>query len=666
MILPVDYDVNDFDYGNLVDPDVPSLVQNPVAIPVLLPSPPPPIQNPPPPSPPPLLDPSPPPLLNPSPPAIVRGPDDMKPGKFAPPIARVPISTDEQRENYPPPVATILIPDGKQGSSSQSDTTTSSGMSTTTKIIIAVSCSVGGIIVIAIMVVLCCYCGQQRRVKHAQGRESDLERGQQNSRSASRISRHPSGKTKSQNSSVYKMNSFDPFLNESDLSSMATLENASMQVGPRRDKGIRRLSTSDILRSGPVWRSNGDQRTNIDSSVGPMAAAAAISTTGSLAAASLQSGKGKKSNQQSNATTSRERINTKDNTSEWLGIAQGNLAIARNSSKSSVVPAYNIEFSSIELNRPVGKGSFGTIYEATWNETQVAVKFLGDRDSFSGENPQEQHLLSVLESEAAILASLRHPNIVQFIGVSSQPPCIVSEYVEKGNLSDLIRNTSTSKDLSWAMLLKMLTEAATGMLYLHARTSPIIHCDLKSNNILVDSFYRAKICDFNLSRLLEQSTGISLASVHNPRWIAPEVLDGIEDYSKQSDVYSFGVVMWEVLTRDIPWRGVDIEDIVTLVREGARPQIPNFWDVLDSQGNELTVFEEYVDLMTSCWSQNPYDRPSFADIVKNLKDISLLSGHQPVPDLGNARSQASALPIKELLTNESTRAMTDSLPQRHL
>jgi serine/threonine protein kinase len=323
----------------------------------------------------------------------------------------------------------------------------------------------------------------------------------------------------------------------------------------------------------------------------------------------------------------------------------------------------------MELDLPVGQGSFGTIYRAIWNETPVAIKFLTsakDKESYEPNNPGAGALVSVLESESQILASLRHPNIVQFIGVCSQPPCMVSEFVEKGSLSDLIRSTYDSQELSWGKLLKMLTDAATGMLYLHARSSPIIHCDLKSNNILVDNFYRTKICDFNLSRLLEQSTGSTLASVQNPRWIAPEVLDG-EGYSKESDVYSFGIVMWEVLTRQIPWHGVDMGDIVSLVRDGARPQVPNFWEARDGRGNELIVFEEYADLMTSCWSQNPYDRPSFADIIKSLKDMTLLSSSDQnhVRDLG-AKNHTMVEPDQALLTNESTRAMTDSMPYKNI
>jgi len=168
-------------------------------------------------------------------------------------------------------------------------------------------------------------------------------------------------------------------------------------------------------------------------------------------------------------------------------------------------------------------------------------------------------------------------------------------------------------------MLGMMVDAATGMLYLHARSPQILHCDLKSSNLLVDSHFRVKICDFNLSKLVEESTEFQLGA-RNPKWLAPEVLDG-ENYTIESDAYAFGIIMWEIITCQIPWSGESVHSIVTLVRDGARPRIPNFWDVVDSQGKELAVFEDYRELMTKCWAQNPYDRPGFKAIVKILKDM---------------------------------------------
>ena len=82
-------------------------------------------------------------------------------------------------------------------------------------------------------------------------------------------------------------------------------------------------------------------------------------------------------------------------------------------------------------------------------------------------------------------------------------------------------------------------DAAKGMLYLHAHSPPIIHRDLKSANLLVDKHWRVKVCDFNLSKLMEENSVMSSMAATNPRWLAPEILAG-SGASMASDVYAFG------------------------------------------------------------------------------------------------------------------------------
>eukprot|EP00889_Picochlorum_renovo_P005474 jgi/Picre1/32504/NNA_007850.t1 len=310
----------------------------------------------------------------------------------------------------------------------------------------------------------------------------------------------------------------------------------------------------------------------------------------------------------------------------------------------STMTEYNIDFSSMDICECIGQGAFGKVYRAVWNETPVALKVLTNWNpdpsavalELQIEKSNEETTMSILETEADILSSLRHPNVVQFIGICSDLRYCV-RILRKGDLCNLLKSARVEDKFlpTWETCLKMMIDAATGILYLHSRSKPIVHCDLKSSNILVDADYRVKICDFNLSSLVEGTTGSSLGTAHNPRWLAPETLGG-EGYSKESDVYAFGVVMWEMLTRSTPWPDVKHWDIVTLVHDGARPPIPNFWEVHDSAGKECTYFDEYVTLMTLCWSQNPYDRPTFAEIVKELKEMSVFLGSGPNGGSGQA------------------------------
>jgi serine/threonine protein kinase len=150
-----------------------------------------------------------------------------------------------------------------------------------------------------------------------------------------------------------------------------------------------------------------------------------------------------------------------------------------------------------------------------------------------------------------MMASLRHPSIVMYLGVCLDPPAVVTEYCARGSLADVLKRARTSPllaaQLDWARRLNMALDAAKGMLYLHSCAPPIIHRDLKSANLLVDRHWRVRVCDFNLSRVLEDSAVLSSVAATNPRWLAPEILSG-KGYTFASDVYSFGwVPRWVVL-----------------------------------------------------------------------------------------------------------------------
>eukprot|EP01128_Nolandella_sp_AFSM9_P012728 TRINITY_DN955_c0_g1_i3.p1 TRINITY_DN955_c0_g1~~TRINITY_DN955_c0_g1_i3.p1 ORF type:complete len:176 (+),score=23.58 TRINITY_DN955_c0_g1_i3:69-530(+) len=93
--------------------------------------------------------------------------------------------------------------------------------------------------------------------------------------------------------------------------------------------------------------------------------------------------------------------------------------------------------------------------------------------------------------------------------------------------------------------------AAKGMLYLHDLSPPVIHRDLKTQNLLVDEYWRAKLCDFGLSREKASETMSRLGTI---QYSAPEVLRG-ERYTEKADVYSYAILIWEMFTEEIPYEG---------------------------------------------------------------------------------------------------------------
>lgn len=299
--------------------------------------------------------------------------------------------------------------------------------------------------------------------------------------------------------------------------------------------------------------------------------------------------------------------------------------------------AYDIPFQVLKMGKKIGAGSFGAVYLASWNETPVAVKILTDDSenllsklSDKGEHGTGTELMQQkLHEEASLMASLRHPNIVQFMGIVSSPPAVVTEYCARGSLTDVLRaareqmlndqSKMATRELTWKRLLGMAADAATGMLHLHARAVPIIHRDLKSPNILVDSHWKVKICDFNMSRIMEGAgTRSSSLAGMNPRWLAPEVLAG-EKPTMAADAFSFGVVLWELLTWEIPWSKENPWTVVSVVINGGRLPIPGKQN-LPIQ-SEFKKLDDFISLIHLCWAQNPYDRPTFTEIVQQLRGM---------------------------------------------
>jgi serine/threonine protein kinase len=125
--------------------------------------------------------------------------------------------------------------------------------------------------------------------------------------------------------------------------------------------------------------------------------------------------------------------------------------------------------------------------------------------------------LKSFANEATLHRRLRHPNVVQLMGICLTPPCVVLEFMARGTLYGILQNTTV--ELSLKLRLSFLRDVARGMTFLHAQG--LIHRDLKSLNVLVDDDWRAKIADFGstkgLGSLMSSISGTVL-------WCAPEVL----------------------------------------------------------------------------------------------------------------------------------------------
>ncbi|KAL6785226.1 hypothetical protein ACKKBG_A02970 [Auxenochlorella protothecoides x Auxenochlorella symbiontica] len=290
-----------------------------------------------------------------------------------------------------------------------------------------------------------------------------------------------------------------------------------------------------------------------------------------------------------------------------------------------------LSWGDLDIQKQVGEGSFGRVYLAKWHETLVAVKVLmatgvdiDDVDEAARALTMSNPIMASLHKEAHMMASMRHPNVVGFLGLCTNPPCVASEYCARGSLTDVLRGAARSParaaQLDWSRRLNMALDACKGMLYLHSHAPPIVHRDLKSPNLLVDRHWRVKISDFNLSKLLDGSPVMSSLAATNPRWLAPEILAG-HAATFASDVYAFGIVLWEMLTWELPWPTSNPWQVVTVVTEGGRLAVPDRAALPGPDTQDWDGLDAYVDLIRACWAQNPNDRPTFSEVIPVLRDL---------------------------------------------
>ncbi|NXY82881.1 M3K21 kinase, partial [Alcedo cyanopectus] len=280
-----------------------------------------------------------------------------------------------------------------------------------------------------------------------------------------------------------------------------------------------------------------------------------------------------------------------------------------------------IDFQHLELQEIIGVGGFGKVYRATWRGREVAVK--------AARQDPDEDITATAESvrqEAKLFSMLRHPNIIALHGVCLREPnlCLVMEFARGGSLNRALAAASSANPAAARggrripphVLVNWAVQIARGMLYLHDQAIvPILHRDLKSSNILLlekmehDDICNKtlKITDFGLAREWHRTTKMSAAGTY--AWMAPEVIKS-SMFSKGSDIWSYGVLLWELLTGEVPYRGIDGLAVAygVAVNKLTLP-IPS------------TCPEPFAKLMKECWEQDPHIRPSFALILEQLTAI---------------------------------------------
>lgn len=182
--------------------------------------------------------------------------------------------------------------------------------------------------------------------------------------------------------------------------------------------------------------------------------------------------------------------------------------------------------------------------------------------------------------------------------------------MENGNLHEFLNNPAYTSALTWKLRLSLAEDMTKGLAYLHLCTPPIVHRDIKSLNVLVDSACRAKLSDFGMSKALLDRIGKD-SRVATTFWIPPEVMQG-EQYSVMSDIYSLGLTFWELVTGKYPGDG--------------KLTLPQVLGLLYQKKSIVIVPPDahpgFAAIINRCINHEPSQRPTASEILRDLKQLT--------------------------------------------
>ncbi|TMW88237.1 hypothetical protein EJD97_018870 [Solanum chilense] len=269
----------------------------------------------------------------------------------------------------------------------------------------------------------------------------------------------------------------------------------------------------------------------------------------------------------------------------------------------------------------IGIGGNGIVYKAEIQRPHsvVAVKKLwrSDGDIEAGDD---------LVAEVDLLGKLRHRNIVRLLGYLHNETDIMmlSEYMPNGNLGAALHGKEAGKMLiDWLSRYNVALGVAHGLSYLHHDCHPpVIHRDVKSNNILLDSDFEARIADFGLARMMHHKNETVSMIAGSYGYIAPEYGYTLK-VDEKSDIYSYGVVLLELVTGKMPLDPLFGEsiDIVEWVRRKVNNKASVEALDADVAGQCKHVHEEMLlvlKIALLCTAKLPKERPSMRDIITML------------------------------------------------
>ena len=311
-------------------------------------------------------------------------------------------------------------------------------------------------------------------------------------------------------------------------------------------------------------------------------------------------------------------------------------------SSSSTFPGLvieNVVFTDVRL----GSGADATVFEVDWNGTRCAAKRLHEillEDQSVGGVAK---LLSNFEAECLTWSKLRHPGVVQFLGVHidrrSRLPVLMMEKMDT-SLRTYLEGHS-KKEFPLHQKTSVLRQVTQALAYLHSQNPPLVHHDLSTNNVLLNVVsFMTKVSDFGMSRAISPSVLTRKSSIKGTlAFMPPEALHDPPRYNEKLDVFSFGNIVLHTLTHEWPNPGpptrYEGEVFVGLTELQRREQCV---ELFTAQEKQL-----FLPIVRQCLENRPDKRPSGVMLVQELRHIesSLPRGRHVNAPIEHLRQQLS-------------------------
>ena len=275
-----------------------------------------------------------------------------------------------------------------------------------------------------------------------------------------------------------------------------------------------------------------------------------------------------------------------------------------------------IDSKELTLGKEIGSGSYGTVFKANWAGTPVAVKVLKVRNA--------KRVSSTLENEVRVHSSVRHPNIVQMMGVSilKNSVYIVSELIDGKNLDDILfgDDNDESYNLDSDAKLTICRQLCQAIAYMHNLKPQVIHRDIKPANVIVAKSHVTKLCDMGLSKFkstqsLTTTTAVSMPGT--PQYMAPECLLSRKSATAASDIWSLGCTLVECLNGEDLWSEEMEEQHAEDDQITALTTILTAAEPPKSLGNlEGIIPYAFQQVLVKCFEYVTSGRPTARDVLR--------------------------------------------------